>query len=78
MLQLASTESSYSKELLKLSKTVDQKLWKKTDKEIGYTFPSCSMDACGRPPHLTILVGLFPPSLSPPQYCGAQLVDFPC
>ncbi|ELR20066.1 SH3 domain containing protein [Acanthamoeba castellanii str. Neff] len=33
--KLASAESSYSKELAKLSKTVDQKLWKRTDKEIG-------------------------------------------
>lgn len=33
--KLASAESSYSKELSKLSKTVDQKLWKRTDKEIG-------------------------------------------
>jgi len=33
--KLASAESSYSKELFKLSKSVDPKLWKKTDKEIG-------------------------------------------
>lgn len=33
--KLASAESSYSKELFKLSKTVDPKLWKRTDKEIG-------------------------------------------
>jgi hypothetical protein len=33
--KLAAAEASYSKELFKLSKTVDQKLWKRTDKEIG-------------------------------------------
>ncbi len=49
--QLASAESSYSKELAKLSKTVDQKLWKRTDKEIGYE----------RFPHLSTTLAFYAP-----------------
>jgi hypothetical protein len=33
--KLASVETSYAKEMLKISKAADPKLWKKTDKEIG-------------------------------------------
>jgi len=38
--KLSSVESSYAKEILKISKASDPKLWKKTDKEIG-TLSQC-------------------------------------
>ena len=33
--KLSSVESGYAKEIAKISKATDPKLWKKTDKEIG-------------------------------------------
>lgn len=33
--KLATAEASYAKKLAEISKTIDPKLWRKTDKELG-------------------------------------------